>query len=83
LAKGKKKPGSQKPKRADRLNETKKGGIIWRAQFLQDLKEAQQEKPLTQTGQQLHSLSSDADYEAYFMPMMNAHSKWAIEYNLA
>ena len=50
---------------------------------MSDLKEAQLEKPLTQTGQQLHSLSSDADYEAYFKPMMNAHSKWAIEYNLA
>jgi hypothetical protein len=28
-------------------------------------------------------MSTDAEYEAYFMPLMKAHSKWAIEYNLA
>ena len=62
----------------------KKGGAINRAEFINALKEAQMyNKPISEKGEALHSLSTDAEYEAYFNPMMQAHSKWLIEYNVA
>lgn len=67
----------------DKMQETKTGGIIWRAEFLTALKEAQSDKPMSTTGTVLHALSSDAEFEAYFQPLMTAYSKWMIEYNVA
>jgi hypothetical protein len=67
----------------DKLQDTKTGGAIWRAEFLTALKEAQSDKPMTTTGTVLHALSSDAEFEAYFKPLMSAYSKWVIEYNVA
>jgi hypothetical protein len=50
---------------------SKKGGAINRAEFITALKEAQMyNKPLTEKGHALHALSTDAEYETYFNPMM-------------
>ena len=38
---------------------------------------------MSTTGTVLHALSSDAEFEAYFKPLMTAYSKWVIEYNVA
>ncbi|TNV85798.1 hypothetical protein FGO68_gene9239 [Halteria grandinella] len=67
----------------DKMQETKTGGAIWRAEFLTALREAQSDKPMSTTGTVLHALSSDAEFEAYFKPLMSAYSKWVIEYNVA
>lgn len=75
-----KKPISTGP---DKMQETKTGGAIWRAEFLTALKEAQSDKPMSSTGTVLHALSSDAEFEVYFKPLMSAYSKWVIEYNVA
>lgn len=76
----KKKPANTGP---DKMQETKTGGAIWRAEFLTALREAQSDKPMSSTGTVLHALSSDAEFEVYFKPLMSAYSKWVIEYNVA
>jgi hypothetical protein len=43
----------------DKMLQTKRGGAIWRAEFLTAMKEAQSDKPTNNTGQMLHALSSD------------------------
>ena len=63
--------------------DAKHGGIIWRAQFLAALKEASNDKPIGLKGTVLNNNSTDAEFEAYFAPLMKAESKWAIEYNVA
>lgn len=63
--------------------ETKSGGLIWRAEFLTALKAAQGEAPLLKSGELLHKMSTDEEFETYFEPLMTAYSKWHIEYNIA
>lgn len=78
-----KKPKGKVEAGPDKLQQSKTGGAIWRAEFLTALKEAQGDRPLSTTGNVLHALSSDAEFEEYFRPMMTAYSKWVIEYNVA
>jgi hypothetical protein len=77
-----------KPKKAATANsneplKSKSGGIIWRAEFLRALQETKGDRPVNEEGSVLHALSSDAEFEQYFRPLMTAYSKWVIEYNIA
>lgn len=61
----------------------KTGGAIWKGVFINAMRDSQLNQPLTEAGQVLHALSSDAEFETYFKPLMTAYSKWVIEFNVA
>ncbi len=61
-----------------------KGGQIWRAEFLNKVKEATSFGALSSiTGQALNNQSTQAEFEAYFQPLLSATTKWEIELNIA